>query len=319
MTTVSMPRPAHPADVAILPNAPIPTWFGIGGGAERFATPTTAESLARCIEIDPAVRILGDGANLLVDDDGVTELVVSLKCPAFTSTVMQEGRPSVTAGAGADLPRLILDTARLGLAGLEGLGGIPATVGGATIMNAGGSFGQIADRITRVHGVDRNGRRVTLARDQIDFSYRHSGLTHLVITSVDFDLVPDDPAAVRARLKDVMAFKKGSQPMAENSAGCAFKNVTLDRDFAAVRANGERVEIPVGKRVPAGLLIDVAGCKGVRVGGASVSPVHANFIVTDETATARDVIMLMNEVSRRIHAAFGIALEREVVVWSRHR
>lgn len=309
---------AMPADLTIVRDAPIRTWFGIGGRAERFAAPASLADLRRCLEVDPALRVLGDGANLLVDDDGVPELVVSLESDAFTGAAMKPGVPRVTVGAGADLPRLILDTARLGLAGLEGLGGIPATIGGAVIMNAGGAFGQIADRVARVHALDRSGRELDLARDQIDFSYRHSGLTHLVITSVDLDLTPEDPAAIRARLKEVMAYKKGSQPMAENSAGCAFKNATLDRDFAAVRDDGERVEIPVGKRVPAGLLIDLAGCKGLRVGGASVSARHANFIVTDHGALASDVISLMHEVTRRVHDSFGVTLQPEVVVWSRH-
>lgn len=313
MTTASMP-----AESVTIRSASIPTWFGIGGSAERFAAPSSADELAKCIEIDPTLRVLGDGANLLVDDDGVPELVVSLKSGSFAATHVQQGNPHVTAGAGADLPRLILDTARVGLAGLEGLGGIPATIGGAAIMNAGGAFGQIADRIVRVHALARTGRPVILPRDQIEFSYRHSGLTDFIITSVDFELTPDDPAAVRARLKEVMAYKKGSQPMAENSAGCAFKNASLDRDFSGVRTTGERIEIPVGKRVPAGLLIDLSGCKGLRVGGAMVSPLHANFIVTEPGATARDVISLMNEVVRRVHDAHGVTLEREVVVWSRH-
>ncbi len=146
-------------------------------------------------------------------------------------------------------------------------------------------------------------------RTEIDFSYRHSGLNHLIITGVDLELTPEDPAAIRARLKEVMAFKKGSQPMADNSAGCAFKNVLLDHEFSAVRSTGERVEIPVGKRVPAGLLIDLAGCKELRAGGASVSPRHANFIVTDPGATARDVIKVMKEVTRRVQVSFGITLQ----------
>ena len=305
--------------VSISPSpAPLPTWFGIGGGADRFYTPHSSEELRRCVELDPALRILGDGANLLVDDDGVPELVVSLKSPAFSRVHVEPGNPRVTAGAGADLPRLILDTARAGLEGLEGLGGIPATVGGAAIMNAGGMFGQIADRITQVHAVNREGQEVALPREQIAYSYRHSGLNELIVTGAEFELTPADPDAVRARLKEVMAYKKGSQPMAENSAGCAFKNPLVDHHFTATRENGNRVEIAAGKRVPAGMLIDLARCKGLTAGGAGVSERHANFIVTSPDATARDVINLMNEVTRRVHDAFGVALEPEVVLWSRH-
>jgi UDP-N-acetylmuramate dehydrogenase len=310
-----MPDTSTPVSIA---PAPLPTWFGIGGGADRFCRPESPDELRRCVELDPNLRVLGDGANLLVDDDGVAELVVSLKSPAFTSVAIEPGSPRVSAGAGADLPRLILDTARAGLEGLEGLGGIPATVGGAAIMNAGGMFGQIADRITHVHAVNREGREVTLPRDEIAYSYRHSGLNDLIITRVDLELTPADPNAVRARLKEVMAYKKGSQPMAENSAGCAFKNPLVGRHFTATRENGTRVEIAAGKRVPAGMLIDLARCKGMTAGGAGVSERHANFIVTTPDATARDVITLIEQVTRRVHDAFGVTLEPEVVIWSRH-
>jgi UDP-N-acetylmuramate dehydrogenase len=298
--------------------APIPTWFGIGGRADRFARPASLDELKACLEADPDARILGDGANLLVDDDGVPELVISLKSPAFASTSIAAGTPQVSAGAGVDLPRLIVESARLGLAGLEGLGGIPATVGGAIIMNAGGAFGQIADSVARVHVLDRHGRERTLERRDIPFAYRHSGLTDVIVTGVEFTLTPGDPRGVRERLKEVMAYKKNSQPMADRSAGCCFKNAALDRPFSAARPSGERLEYPVGKLVPAGLLIELAGCKGLAVGGASVSQRHANFLVTTPDARARHVIDLMAEVVRRVHDAFGITLQREVVVWSRH-
>ncbi len=120
--------------------APIPTWFGVGGGAERFARPQTAAQLARLLRDNPGMRILGDGANLLVDDDGVPELVVSLKQGEFAA-VDWSADGLVRAGAGADLPRLVTESVRRGLRGLEGLGGVPASVGGAAIMNAGGAFG----------------------------------------------------------------------------------------------------------------------------------------------------------------------------------
>lgn len=222
------------------------------------------------------------------------------------------------AGAGADLPRLIVESARLGLAGLEGLGGIPATVGGAIIMNAGGAFGQIADAVARVHAIDRQGRERVLERRDIPFAYRHSGLTDLIITSVEFTLTPGDPKVVRERLKDVMAYKKSSQPMADRSAGCCFKNAALDRPFTATKPTGDRFDFPVGRLVPAGLLIELAGCKGLAIGGASVSQRHANFLVTTPDARARHVIDLMSEVVRRVHDAFGLTLQREVIVWSRH-
>jgi UDP-N-acetylmuramate dehydrogenase len=293
-------------DPTIAP-APIPTWFGIGGSAERFCKPQSVAALRKCIDLDPNARILGEGANLLVDDDGVPELVLELS--AFTNVEIDQKTGKATVGAGADLAKLVVESVRLGLSGLEGLGGIPATIGGALVMNAGGAFGQICDSVVRVHALDRRGKEVTLERTQIDFSYRHSGLTDLIITSAELLLPPGNPAMLRARLKDVMAYKKNSQPMADNSAGCCFKNPTLTTDLKDIA--------PKGERVSAGLLIDRAGCKGLRVGGAMVSPRHGNFVVTGPGAKARDVIELMDLMTRRVQGAFGVTIEPEVVIWKR--
>lgn len=291
----------------------VPTWFGIGGGAERFASIRSGPELARALEIDASLRVLGDGANLLVDDDGVSELVVKLE-GELAESVIDPVKGIVRAGAGANLPKLINETVRQGLAGLETLGGIPASVGGALMMNAGGKFGEIEQFVVRVHGVSREGREVVLERKDIAFGYRRSGLKDLILTSCELQLVPDDAAAVRKRLKEVMAYKKTSQPMAEKSAGCTYKNPTLEHDIMDLHdANGR-----AGRRVPAGLLIDRAGLKGLAVNAVSVSDVHANFFVTRPGATAHDVITLMEEVERRVLDRYGVQLEREVVVWSRH-
>jgi UDP-N-acetylmuramate dehydrogenase len=291
--------------ITIETNAAIPTWFGIGGRARRLAKPQSIADLKACLDIDPNLKILGDGANLLVDDDGISDLVVTLNAPAFTSVHRNDGL--ITAGAGANLPKLITSTVREGLAGLEGLGGIPATIGGATIMNAGGTFGQFADSVARVHALDRQGHEVVLDRGSIPFSYRHSGLSGLIITSVELDLKPAHPAALREFLKDVMARKKATQPLAEKSAGCVFKNPTLT---SAIKDIAD-----AGVRVSAGMLIDRAGCKGMTVGGAEVSRSHANFITTHESAKARDVINLMDQVKRRVLDTWGVTLEPEVAIW----
>lgn len=302
MTTMTIP---------IVHHAPIPTWFGVGGGADQLATPRDQAELLACVRSDPGLRVLGAGANLLVDDDGVGELVVSLASPAFQGT--QWGADVVRVGAGVDLPKLIVDAVRRGRAGIEGLGGIPATIGGALVMNAGGAFGQIADCVLRVHGVSRDGREITLERAAIPFGYRHSGLADLILVGAELSLPPADPAALRDKLKEVMAYKKNSQPMAENSAGCCFKNPTLDQTIRDAQGDiGEP-----GKRVSAGMLIDRAGLKGLRVGGASVSPRHANFLVTDAGAKSRDVIGLIAEITRRVHDTFGVRLQPEVVIWRR--
>jgi len=302
-------------------NVPIQTWYRVGGSARRLARPRSIDDVRRCIEIDSNLRVLGDGANLLVADEGVQELVL-----AFTDRAMQavrfEDGPSgpgsrMIAMAGANLPKLITDTVRRGLEGLEGLGGIPASIGGAAVMNAGGTFGQIADVIACIHTIDRQGRERTLQRSQIDYSYRHSGLSGVVITCVELDLRPGDPAALRGRLKDVMAYKKNSQPMGANSAGCCFRNPSIRRDIALAAgwtkdSSGDASDLI---RVSAGMLIDRAGCKGLRIGSAEVSQGHANFLVADTGGRAGDVIALMAECSRRVFDAFGVRIEPEVVVW----
>ncbi len=308
--------PLASVQIEVERDAPIPTWFGVGGRAERLARPCSVEELRRCVEMDPRLRVLGDGANLLVDDDGVAELVVALRGAPFADVRWDSGHGAppviVHAGSGANLPRLIVEAVRRGLGGIEGLGGIPATLGGAVMMNAGGKFGQIADVVERVHAVDRDGGVHAIGRDEIEFDYRRSGLDDLIVTGVDLRLTPADPAALRDRLREVMAYKKDSQPLKERSAGCCFKNPTLTRDVDGIGSRGERVG--------AGLLIDRAGCKGLTIGGAGVSPGHANFIVAGPggAGRAREVIAVMDEVERRVLERFGVRLEREVVIWRRN-
>lgn len=290
-------------------NAPIPTWFNVGGRADRLVRPENAAELRECIRTDPDLRILGDGANLLVDDAGVAELVVSLDRGTFSAIECDPRTGRVVAGAGAKLPRLVNEASRAGLTGVEGLGGIPATIGGAAAMNAGGRFGEFSQAIVRVHALDRTGRAMTLDRDRCAFGYRTSALSGLVVTAVELSLAPDDPARTRARLKEVMEYKRDSQPLADHSAGCCFRNPTLQH---AIDGVGEP-----GRRISAGLLIDRSGCKGLSVGGARVSERHANFLVTRAGCRARDVLRLMEEVQRRVLDAFGVAIEPEVVVWRR--
>jgi UDP-N-acetylmuramate dehydrogenase len=303
------------ADLQIEKNAPIPTWFGIGGGADRLARPASIDDLRRCIELDPGLRVFGDGANLLVDDPGVSELVVELT--EFTSVRRDDTTGAMIAGAGVNLFDLINQTVRVGLAGLEGLGGIPATVGGAAIMNAGGAFGQFSDAVARIHALDRSGRTLVLERSQIDFGYRRSGLNHLIITAVELNLCPGDPIALRARHKEVMAYKKSTQPMAANSAGCVFKNPHVPAALAERLGQPAAGDQSGPQRMSAGMLLDRAGCKGMTVGGAQVSDWHANFFITHKGAAARDVIELMRQAAARVKDTFGVDLEREVVVWSR--
>ncbi len=296
-------------------NVAIPTWFGVGGGADALCTPGGVEELRGLLRETRIVRVLGEGANLLVDDSGVDGVVVSLRRLDHVEDV---GAGVVRVGAGADLMRLITSSVRDGLAGLEGLAGIPASVGGACVMNAGGAFGSFGDCVRRVRVVSRGGDERWLERSEVGFDYRRSRLEGEIVCEVEFGLREVEGKAreeTRARLKEVMAYKKGSQPMADRSAGCVWKNPIAPGSW-----DGRRT--PDGRRVPAGWLVDTAGLKGLRVGGAMVSAAHANFVVTEHrdgapVASAADVLALMRDVRRRVADRFGIELEPEVVVWRR--
>lgn len=291
-------------DEVIQHDAPVPTWFGIGGRADMLARPRTEEELRDLLMAfaGQRIRVLGDGANLLVDDGGVDGLVLSLQHLDKVDWGAGE-KPIVMAQAGAKLPQLITESVRRGIAGIEGLAGIPASIGGAVVMNAGGKYGEIGTVIDRVRVFTKTGQELSLPHDEIGFSYRHSGLDHCIIVSAYLSLrqLPEaQQPALRERLKEVMAYKKGSQPLADNSAGCVFKNAMFQ-----------------GELTSAGKLIDQAGCKGLKVGGAEVSHVHGNFVVTRPGCTARDVIELMETVRGRVHEKFGVHLQNEVAVWRR--
>lgn len=279
----------------------IPTWFGVGGRADALARPADVDEVCALARGESRVRVLGDGANLLVDDGGVDGLVLSLEALRSVDWPEEGAEPVVRVGAGANLPRLIVESVRRGLEGIEVLAGIPASVGGALRMNAGGAFGEIGTVVDEVEAVEADGRISRLSAEQCAFGYRASALAGRIVTGATLRLRwADDRAALRDRLKEVMAYKKRTQPMADRSAGCCFKNPTID-----------------GERVSAGKLIDEAGCKGLRIGGAEVSAAHANFVTVDPDARARDVLELMREAQRRVFDRTGVTLAPEIAVWAR--
>lgn len=276
------------------------TWYRCGGRAAVLASPTNVSQLQelvrRCRQASVPLRVLGAGANLLVRDEGVAGVVVRLDHESFKSIEISE--QCITAGAGVDLFKLVPASARAGLDGLVQVAGIPASVGGALRMNAGGAFGDVGRAVASVDVMSDAGECYTRTRDDLEFGYRTSNIAAPLILQATFALTPDDPEALMKRYKEIYLYKKNSQPMGEKSAGCCFKNP------------------PAGAGATAGQLIDRAGLKGFVVGGARVSEVHANFVTAEPgRTTASDVLAVIKHVEATVLQRFGVALQRELVVW----
>lgn len=272
------------------------TWFGLGGNAELFAEPRNFDELAalvrQCCEEQLPVRLLGGGSNILARAEGVPGLVIRLSAPAFTNIDIDGSK--ITAGAGAKLGHVISVSVREGLGGLETLVGIPGTIGGGLHGNAGSRGGDIGQWTARATVLTRAGELIEREREDMVFAYRQSSLDELVILNAQFELEPDDPTELTKRMQKQWIVKKSQQPMGHQSAGCIFKN-------------------PRG--MSAGELIEQAGLKGARVGGAEVNSRHANFIVAEPGATSQDVLRLIDVVRERVQQRLSIELELEIEIW----
>ncbi len=272
------------------------TWLKVGGPAQFFARPNTQEELVRlvsaCHENEIPIRIFGRGSNLLVRDEGVSGVVLQLTGEEF-SDVQIDGT-SVCARSGTKLSELISHTVRAGLAGFEILAGIPGTIGSAVRGNAGGRSGDIGQYVKSVTVLTAKGEIVTREEDELEFGYRTSSINELLILEASFKLHEDDVEEITRRMRKVWIMKKATQPFSFQSAGCIFKN-------------------PRG--ISAGSLIDQAGLKGAKIGGAEISDRHANFIVTEEGATAGDVQRLIQMAQAKVSEQFGVDLELEIQVW----
>lgn len=272
------------------------TTLKVGGVAAYAFFPRDERDLAAqlrwCHEEGLPVRVLGHGSNVLVGDERFAGAVV---CMRGLKGLRVDGT-RVTARAGSSLPNVIAKTLAQGLTGLETLVGIPASLGGAVRMNAGGRYGSVSDRLVRVRGVALDtGRVIERSREQCAFGYRRSNLDRLVVTEATFELEPGDATAAKTRARDIFTEKRAAQPLREATAGCVFKN-------------------PPGES--AGRLVEAAGLKGVREGGAEVSPHHANFIVTGPDARARHVRTLIDRMRSAVVERSGHELELEIEVWS---
>jgi len=268
----------------------------MGGAATYFIEPRTLDELQdvvrRCRENEIPMYVLGSGANLLVDDAGVKGAVIRLRQGDFgTVSLVEDG---LEAGAGADMGKLVLRCVREGLSGLECLTGIPGSVGGCVRMNAGGAFGDVGSAIETVQVMTEDGEVFTRHRADLAFAYRSSNISSKFILGAAFRLVEDDPHRILKQVKQIWIYKKNTQPLGQGNAGCVFKN-------------------PRG--LSAGALIDRAGLKGRRVGGAYVSEKHANFILADKGAKASDVLKLINLIRETVYKMHEVYLELEIEVW----
>jgi len=274
------------------------TSLRVGGAIDWVLSPETeAQAAAVVYEMDQAGigwRALGSGSNILADDGDHHYVVLSLK--ELKGELEFDGE-RVSVPAGYSLPRLCIDVARHGLSGIEGLGGIPGTVGGALWMNA-GAYGHEIGTVTETVRVARNGKVEALTGADVQWNYRHTSFKEgELLLGATLRLTPDDPEKIRARMEDAKSRRLATQPHGSRSAGCFFKN-------------------PPESSVGTGKMIDELGMKGSRRGGAVISPVHANFIVTEgEGARAADALALAEEIRERVKRERGIELEYEVELW----
>ena len=273
------------------------TSLRVGGAIDWVLSPgSEAQAAAVVYAMDQAGigwRALGSGSNILADDGDHRYVVLSLK---ELKGELEFHGDRVSVPAGYSLPRLCIDVSRRGLSGIEGLGGIPGTVGGALWMNA-GAYGHEIGTVTETVRVAREGKVVEIPGNEVQWNYRHTSFKEgeLLLGST-LHLALDDPEKIRARMEDAKSRRMATQPHGSRSAGCFFKN-------------------PPAATVGTGKMIDEMGMKGARKGSAVISPVHANFIVTEEGAKAEDALALAEEVRERVKREHGIELEYEVELW----
>ena len=274
------------------------TSFRIGGEAEVMAFPKNREELAELLKVsvllDTKPAILGAGTNVLAPDEGLRGLVICLKDALDGMERLDETHIRVMAGV--TMTRGAMFAAGLGLSGLEFAHGIPGSVGGGVYMNAGAYGGEICQVCEQVEGMDFQGDLSVWDNAQMGFSYRHSLLQErqAIVVSALFRLEKKDPRQIRDCMKELMAKRSASQPLDLPSAGSAFKR-------------------PQGGYAAA--LIDQAGLRGYRVGGAAIAQKHAGFAVNLGGATARDVRQLLEQVSEIVYEKSGIRLEPEIRIW----
>jgi UDP-N-acetylmuramate dehydrogenase len=273
--------------------------FRIGGPADLLCLPETMDDLCEVVRWVAANGVpwlvIGNGSNLLFPDEGFRGVVIKIRgntpAPGTLWDLSQEDE-HIRAGAGVSLARLAWFAASAGLSGVEFGTGIPGVVGGSIRGNAGAHGSQLGDWVDSIEVVRPPDTVTVLRTDRVGFRYRHTALdAAAIITGAVFRLRPDRPEDIRDRIREFTEYRKQTQPSADQSAGCIFKNPPA---------------------ASAGQLIDRAGCKGLRIGEAMVSERHANFIINCGQATAADTLRLIDAVRERVLTHAGIVLELEV-------
>ncbi|GAB4355793.1 MAG: UDP-N-acetylmuramate dehydrogenase [Oricola sp.] len=280
----------------LTPNAPMDqiTWFRTGGPAELLFQPADEDDLAaflKALPRDIPVTVVGVGSNLLVRDGGIPGVVIRLSAKGFgQAEVVSETR--IRAGAAIPDKRLAAVALDAGIGGFHFFHGIPGGVGGALRMNAGANGVETRDRVVEVYAIDRHGNRVTLCNEEMGYSYRSSAAPKdLVFTGALFEGYREDPDRIRAEMDAVQHHRETVQPVREKTGGSTFKN-------------------PDG--MSAWKLVDEAGCRGLQIGGAQMSPMHCNFMINMGTATSHDLETLGETVRARVLEHSGLRLEWEI-------
>jgi UDP-N-acetylmuramate dehydrogenase len=269
------------------------TWLRAGGPAQVLFTPADEDDLAyflsRC-PLDIPVTAIGVGSNLLVRDGGVPGVVIRL-ARGFNETAKLSAT-QIRAGAAVPDVRLAQAAASAGIAGLAFYRGVPGTVGGALRMNAGAHGGETKDIVAEARALDRGGNLHVFDNARMGFTYRHCAVpADYIFTQAIFEGVPDDPAEIEKAMRDVAEYREANQPIKSRTGGSTFKN-------------------PPGHS--AWKLIDAAGCRGLRVGGAHMSEMHCNFLINDGEASGANIEGLGELVRERVLAHSGIQLEWEI-------
>ena len=270
------------------------TWFRVGGPAEALFSPADEDDLAYVLSALPreiSVTTIGLGSNLIVRDGGVAGLVIRLGGRAFGAVEILD-RSRIVAGAATPDLHVAKAAAIAGVDGLAFLRGVPGSIGGALVMNAGAHGGEVKDALVEARGIDRTGAKRVFSNAEMGFSYRHSSAPDdVVFTGATFQGRPGDAKAIEAEMERITRAREASQPIREKTGGSTFKNPP---------------------RLKAWELIDKAGCRGLRLGGAQVSTMHCNFLINLGDATAADLEALGEEVRRRVLETSRVALEWEI-------